>query len=165
MVNEWGYLDYAFWIGFAVIAFAALAIPVANILEDLFVHGNDGGHGRRTREFHDAGRAAGLSYGQRTDELFLNEMMAFLRRTASNAVANDPTLWHEHIEAAQKMVFERIAMENPDLLPAFGARIKGLSYGHILYPAEAKMVDKIWIGHAYKPTEDQRAALKIVRPG
>lgn len=161
-----GISDYVFWGFITLVALAVLATPVTNLIEDLV--NRDGGHARRATAFHDQGRLSGLSYAQRVGELYLNEKMAMFRRLASDAVARHGTDdWLSHIEAAQRVVFESIALENPELLPAFAQQIKGLSYGQVLYPAEARMVDKLWIGHTYRDdySEDRIASLLRVRPG
>ena len=129
----------------------------------------DSGHGRRWREFHDAGRKAGLTYRQRDDELFINETIAHFRRIASDGVGRSPdgTLWLDQINSAKQRSFEKIAEERPELLDRFDARIRDLSYGDILYPEEASAVDRLYVNSLPKSaaTEDQIAALRLVRPG
>lgn len=155
-------LEYTILGIIAVCVIALLIEPICNILEDAFVH-HDNGHGRRTRVFHD--ERAHVPYGDRIGELYLREVMARFRREASNAVRADPSNWLEKIEAVQQSLFNEIASTNPDLLPGFGNMIKGLSYGHILYPHEAKLVDDLVMTANVRPNEDQIAALRIVRPG
>jgi hypothetical protein len=148
-----------------VVVLALFADSIINVLENVFVY-RDTGHGRRTREFHDAGRAAGVPYQERTDIMLLQEAMAMFRRLASDGVRDDPSLWIEAIAKAQQAAFDFVAQNRRDLLPAFGGMIRGISYGDILYPAEAQMVDRaIGVNWNCRPTEDQYAALKIVRPG
>lgn len=155
------------WLIWGIAIFAALLLfhsPILNFIEDL-VH-RDGGHARRTREFHDAGRAAGLTYQDRVDEIFLNEAMARFRRLASDYVTEEPDLWTEGIDRAQQEAFDFVAAAQRHLLPAFAQKIKGLSYGQILYPAQARMIDAKLTGRRdLLPTEDQFAALRRVKPG
>lgn len=157
-------LDYAFWVFTGVIAFAVFAGPVCNFLEDRFVF-RDSGYGRALTKFHDEARAQGLSYQDATDQLFLREAMARLRREASDAVARNPPMWFDTLTKAKNDAYDFVAAHNPDLLPAFGTMLRGLSYGDVLYPAEAKIVDlQMVVDWSARPDEDQVAALRIVRP-
>lgn len=141
-----------------------LALPaLCNLAEDLL--DGDGGHTRRFREFHDERRAQGVSYSDRSSELFLREVMAAFRREASDLVRRDPTIWLESINKAQQDAFNKVAERDKSLLAAFGGMIRGLSYGHILYEDECRMVDRMMHGHVGPPpNQDQIAALRIVRP-
>lgn len=150
------------WVCIALIVLPALA----RLLQTLLVYRDDG-HGVRHEEFHDEERAAGVSYGDRAAKLYLMEAMARLRRMSSNAVRDNPQGWKEALDKAKQDAFEFVALENPDLLPAFGGMVKDLSYGDILYPFEARMVDRLVTAPkgATIITEDQFAALRRVRPG
>ena len=161
------YIDGIIIGALALCLLAVAAGPIIGKLEDLLVY-RDTGHGRRTRDFREAARAEGLDFNQAQDVLYINEKMAAFRRIASNAVNRlvEKSGWLDAINDAQGEVIKQIASENPDLLPAFAERIKGLTYGDILYPAEARMVDQLWIGNrSGRPTEDQQAAVRIVRSG
>ena len=142
-----------------------LILPVvANCILDM-MNGNDGGHARRMQDFHDERRAQGVSFSDRMDELFLREVMAAFRREASDLVRRDPTIWLESINKAQQDAFNKVAERDKSLLAAFGGMIRGLSYGHILYEDECRMVDRLMSGHCGPaPNQDQIAALRIVRP-
>lgn len=160
---DWLEIIPLIFIAAAVLAF--FADPICNFLENVFVY-RDSGHGRRHVAFHDAGRAAGLSHQEVTDAAFLQEAMARFRREASDGVRANPSLWLEAIDTAQQSAFDFVARHDKRLLAAFGGMIKGVSYGHILYPAEARMVDQLVLHHGdCRPTEDQYAAMRIVRPG
>lgn len=115
-------------------------------------------------------RERGLDYRQSLDELRLREEMARLRREASDAVARGNIAdWAKEKDRCVKEALRRLRTERPDLLPRFAAGLKGLPYTHIIYPAECKMIDKYEAKHAYRGigigmSDDQRAALRIVRP-
>lgn len=151
---------------FIVVMLALFADPICNVLENVFVY-RDTGHGRRVTAFHDAGRAAGLSYQQTTDLAFLQEAMARFRREASDGVRADPAMWLDAIDVAQQSAFDYVARHDRALLCEFGAMVKGLSYGDILYPAEARMVDRSIVHPDVHcpPTEDHFAGMRIVKPG
>lgn len=153
-------------VALVIICIVAVFIkPVCDFLETHTVYGGDD-YGRMRQEFIDQGKAEGFTYQDMMQHHYLREMMARFRREASDAVRANPENWREEIDKVQQKIFNAIAMENPDLLPAFGGMIKGLSYGHILYPSEARMVDSVLVsGSFYGPNEDRRAALHIVRPG
>ncbi|TIN77490.1 hypothetical protein [Mesorhizobium sp.] len=156
--------DYFFWGFTCVIAFAVFSGPICNFLEDRFVFQDDG-YGRALTKFHDEGRAQGRSYQDATDQLFLREALARLRREASDAVARNPAMWFDELTKAKNDVYNFVDRHNPDLLPAFDQMLRGLSYGHILYPAEARIVDRqTAVDRSARPNEDQVAALRIVKP-
>lgn len=150
---------------FIVVMLAVFADPICNVLENVFVY-RDTGHGRRLTAFHDAGRAAGFSYQQTTDLAFLQEAMAKFRREASDAVRLNPTMWLDAIAKAQQAAFDFVAQHDRALLGEFGSMVRGLCYGDILYPDEARMVDRSVLSpDDCRPTEDQFAAMRIVKPG
>lgn len=143
-----------------------LILPyVLDYLEDRLIY-RDGGYGVARRKFNDDARARGLTWREAQDELRLREEMARVRRESSDSVRAGVGNWLGSIEIARSEAIERLAQTRPDLARRFTDATVGLSFGHILYPAEAKMVDQysprpvstVW------PTEDQRAALRIVRP-
>jgi hypothetical protein len=150
----------------AVICIALIIPPLCNFLADAFVYRDDG-HGRRLAEFHAAGHAAGLSYAQRRDELFLREHLARLRRLASEGVSLYPEDWFAILNREKNHAIERLGQDRPDLVQPFRSTLAAISYGHILYPAESKLVDKLVapIARGGGPSHDQHASLRIVRPG
>ncbi|MER8872754.1 hypothetical protein NKI04_23005 [Mesorhizobium sp. M0814] len=143
-----------------------LILPhICNAATDLL--NGDGGHARRWIAFHDDGRARGLSYKQRDDELLLREALASLRRQASDGVAVKPTEWYQSLQIARCRVSDDLAAMRPDLAVRFAQAAGELNYGDVLYPAEARAVDRQVLAAASPrhPTEDQIAALRIIRPG
>lgn len=153
-----------FYIIIALVLVFAISAPLFAWAED-GLHG-DGGHTRRTREFHHASRAAGEHYSQTVDNLYLREALARLRREASDKVLADPVMWFDGIGTAKADVLNAVLAERPDLVAPFKALIDKLSYGDILYPSEAEMVDReVGAGRHCRPSIDQIAALKIVKSG
>lgn len=106
----------------------------------------------------------GLDYTQAIDEWHVRQMMVRLRREASDAVRADPKNWKTHLDRCVTEAFQKAAAVDPDLLPAFAAMLKGQSYAQILYPHEARMVDKDVAQLAVlAPNVDERSALRVVR--
>lgn len=158
--------------GFLIfLAFAVVALcirPICRTLEDVLVY-RDQGYGREATAVRDAMRAAGMSFEDSNDAMYLREEMARLRREASDAVLADPHNWCVALAKAKRDAFDRIALVNKNLLPVFGGMLSGLSYGHILYPDETRVIETMMLVDdlsldRYRATEDQRAAVKIVRP-
>ncbi|ESY51699.1 MULTISPECIES: hypothetical protein [unclassified Mesorhizobium] len=107
----------------------------------------------------DAGRR-GLGYVEATRELDIRTIFARLRREASGAVAVDIENWATILDAA----VERCLADNPQHDRELRAMMRGLSYGHILYPAEAAMVDDLYSGFRRGRggfTVDEQAALRV----
>jgi len=150
----------------AVICIALVIPPLCNFLADAFVYRDDG-HGRRMAEFHAAGHAASLSYAQRRDELYLREHLACLRRLASDAVSLHPERWSAILNQEKNDAIDRLRQDRPDLVQQFRSTLAAVSYGHILYPAESKLVDSLVakLARGGRPSQDQCASLRIVRPG
>ena len=149
-------------LGIALLAFmiiGAVAEPIYNHLS------SDGGHARRLGAFYDERRAAGIGYAATGDEYYLRVAMAKLRRQASDAVRANPAKWGEILEEQRKAIGDEIARERPDLIKSFAASVTGLSYGQILYPEEAAMVDRQFGLASYRPSQDEVAALRIVDAG
>lgn len=108
----------------------------------------------------------GLDYPSAIDEWKVRQAMVELRNDASDAVRSDPKNWKMILDRCVDDAFKRLAASDPDLLPAFGQMIKGLSYGQILYPHEAKLVDAdVATLMGGRPSVDQMAALRIVKSG
>lgn len=147
-----------------VISFAVIFL--ANRLKDILVY-RDQGYGRSVEAFTDDCRARGMSPAEIQQEAFLRRQFAQLRREASNAVAADPSLWWDHIAKAKDDAIKRVAVEWPDLLPAFGKMLSAGNYGDILYDAEARIVDKLVLGRYARPDQgtldDMVASMKIIR--
>lgn len=102
----------------------------------------------------------GLDYSQSMRELTIRSVFARLRREASDAVAADIGNWQSILDAN----IEKCLADNPDHEHELKAMMQGLSYGHILYPAEAVMVDDFYSGFRRRRgglSIDQRAALRI----
>lgn len=131
-------------------------------LLDKFVFKDDG-HGRHVMDFYDARREQGVSYQASSDELKVREIFARLRREASDAVRADPKNWLAHLVKAKADSFANMKEIDPKLCPLLGQMIDGLDYGNILYPHEAKLVDRQNGSERHNPTEDMRAALRIVK--
>jgi hypothetical protein len=110
-------------------------------------------------------RARGLSYHEACLEWATRTAMVRLRRESTAAVIADPVNWKQRLDSAVQDAFDRLARENPDILPLFGQMVRGLSYGDILYPIAAKLVDKHLMDCPVlaRPSIDQRAALRIVK--
>ncbi|ESZ35109.1 hypothetical protein X732_25760 [Mesorhizobium sp. L2C066B000] len=107
----------------------------------------------------DAGRR-GLGYVEATRELDIRTIFARLRREASDAVAADLLNWKLILDAS----VEKCLADNPQHDRELKAMMQGLSYGHILYPAEAAMVDDLYSGFRRRRggfTIDQQAALNV----
>lgn len=153
------------WILFSPLIVGIIGIllyAIGRLGEDL-VRG-DGGHTRRFGEFMRARRQEGLTYHDAMGELYMREQLARVRREASDAVQANPTLWFEEIKKAKDAAIERVAAERPELVPTFAPWIGAQGYHHVLYPDEARMVDRMTIWN--EPTDavdrDRYAALKIV---
>ncbi|MER9741997.1 hypothetical protein [Mesorhizobium sp. M0187] len=104
----------------------------------------------------------GLDYSQTMRELDIRTIFARLRREASGAVAVDVQNWATILEAA----VQKCLADNPQHDRELKAMMQGLSYAHILYPAEAAMVDDLYSRfrrHGSGFTIDQQAALRISR--
>ncbi len=102
----------------------------------------------------------GLDYSQTMRELDIRTIFARLRREASDAVAIDIENWQPIMEAA----VQKCLADNPQYDRELKAMMQGLSYGHILYPAEAAMVDDTFQGFRRRRanfTLDQQAALRV----
>ena len=149
--------------------------PLAVVLAGLAIVGaiklieggltKDTGFADDYRKFMNDTRARGLSYHEAGLEWATRTAFARLRREATAAVLANPNGWKTALDQCVQDAFTRAASENPDILPYFGAMVKGLSYGDILYPIAAKLVDK----HLQdcpilaRPSIDQRVALRIVK--
>lgn len=111
------------------------------------------------RYMMDAGRR-GLSYSDSMRELDIRTIFARLRREASDAVAVDVRNWKPILD--QKV--EQCLADNPDHARELMGMMAGLSYGHILYEHEARMVDGLYTGFRRGHLSiDQRAALRMTR--
>lgn len=141
---------------------ALLAGPLLEWLETKLVY-KDAGYGVARRKAVDAEMSLGASYLDAQETLFLREMHARVRHEASDAVQDDPRLWLQCIDEAKKRAIAEITTIKPHLAQRFSQSIESLTYGHILYPAEAKLVDRLWLGDARRPSPDQMAAVRIVR--
>lgn len=87
-------------------------------------------------------------------------MFARLRRETSDTVAVDVSNWKTILD--QKV--EQCIADNPDHARELMGMMAGLSYGHILYPDAAAMVDSLHSGFRRRRgglSIDQRAALRI----
>jgi hypothetical protein len=135
-------------------------------LKDKLVYKGDS-YGREIGQFTKDARARGLTFTQTQDALYIREMMARFRCLASDAVRYDPSNWLVLIDAEKKASIAYVAAQRPDLAPTFARTISTLSYGHVLYPTEAHMVDSLVMGRSapLMPTDHQRAALRIVKAG
>lgn len=129
-------------------------------------HGGAASHHNNYMEFMDYCEAMGMDYPTALDEWYLREQLARVRREASDQVATRRSDFHIIIESVVYEALERISGERPHLVNRFQSMVQGLSYGQILYPHEARLVDEqfIGIGHG-RPSPDQRAALRIVKGG
>lgn len=136
-MNE--YLFCLIPVGIALIGYALIGF--SNTISDA-IHG-DGGHSRRHKEFVETRIREGASYQDAMNELYLREELARLRREASERVDADIENWQEIIDTTINEAFQRVGLTNPDLITAFGDAIRGLSYGHILYPTQADKVDRL----------------------
>ena len=106
----------------------------------------------------------GLDYAEAIAEWHVRQMMVRLRRDASDAVRADPVNWKTHLDRCVDEAFKKAAAVDPDLLPAFAQMLKGQSYAQILYPAEARLVDRDVSQLAVlAPSVDERSALRVVR--
>jgi hypothetical protein len=155
---------WIFYVLGGLCAFAILVPPIFDWIDDRFIS-RDGGYGRMLANFHDDARARGLSYHQANDELTCREALAKIRRLASEAVLADPSNWYIGMTACKERVVEDLARARPDLALAVSETLKTLNHSHILYPAEAKMVDRLpmRLSRPPRPSDDQIAALRIVR--
>ncbi|MER9412918.1 MULTISPECIES: hypothetical protein [unclassified Mesorhizobium] len=109
----------------------------------------------------DAGRR-GLTYSDSMRELDIRTIFARLRREASDAVAIDIQNWKPILDSA----VERCLRDNPEHARELMGMIAGLSYSHILYEAEAAMVDDTFKDFRRRRsgfTVDQKAALRVAR--
>ncbi|ESX47730.1 hypothetical protein NLY43_04275 [Mesorhizobium sp. C416B] len=109
----------------------------------------------------DAGRR-GLGYSDTMRELDIRTIFARLRREASGSVAADVGNWKPILDAR----VEQCLQDNPEHAPDLIGMMAGLSYGDILYPSEAAMVDDLYSGfrrHRGCFTIDQQAALRVTR--
>jgi hypothetical protein len=148
----------------ALCALAALIGPVCNVLEDKFVYKDDG-YGRARMRFMDEARAQGFSCREAMNQLFLREALARFRREASDAVRADSTHWIDRLAEAKAAALDFVAATRPALLPPFVRALNDLTYHHILYPNEVRMIERqIVLDWGSRPDEDQVAALRIVRP-
>lgn len=112
--------------------------------------------------FVDDARRRGLNYHELNKEWDVRTVFARLRREASDAVAVDISNWKTILD--QKV--EQCLADNPEHARELMGMMAGLSYGHILYPAEAAMVDGLYSGfrrHRGSLSIDQRAALRVTR--
>lgn len=124
----------------------------------------DGGHTRRWANFMQDSGSAGASFHEATLQLVARTEFARIRREASDKVATDPDFWMEAIDTAVRSAIERLAIYNPDAIPLLKDAFAGLSYGDILYPREAALVDAMMRGgRVLDLTEDEYAALRTVR--
>ncbi|ESZ29612.1 hypothetical protein [Mesorhizobium sp. L2C067A000] len=104
----------------------------------------------------------GLSYSDSMRELDIRTVFARLRREASDAVAIDIQNWKPILDSA----VERCLRDNPEHARDLMGMIAGLSYSHILYEAEAAMVDDTFKDFRRRRsgfTVDQKAALRVAR--
>lgn len=156
--------NFFFWIGIAAIGLLCIP-PICDMLKTAFVYGGDR-YGTDRAKFMEDARLAGMTGLQATDTLFLREVLARLRDRASDAVRADPALWFESLAREKREAVEYVAGCNGNLVTIFARQLDDLSYGHILYPAEARLVDKVMERNTgFNPTEYQRHAMRIVRPG
>lgn len=147
----------------ALCVLALIALPILNWMETKLVYKDDG-YGVARRKAVDAEMALGASYGSAQDTLFLREMLARVRREASDLVQRDGAgMWLMAITNAKAAAVGEIGAYKPHLAKRFSDSIDALTYGDILYPAEAKMVDRLFTGAVSRPNPDERAALRIVR--
>ncbi len=124
----------------------------------------DNGYGLARRKAVESEVAAGASYLEAQETLLLREMLARIRREASDSVSEDPHMWHQHIQDAKERAMREVGLVSPHLAKRLGDAVSDLSYGHILYPIEAKMVDRLWLGRLEAgPSADQMAAVRLVR--
>ncbi|MER9702167.1 hypothetical protein [Mesorhizobium sp. M0146] len=122
-----------------------------------------GDHGQADFErfMMDAGRR-GLSYSDTMRELDTRTIFARLRREASGSVAADVGNWKPILDAR----VEQCLQDNPEHARDLIGMMAGLSYGDILYPSEAAMVDDLYSGfrrHRGCFTIDQQTALRVTR--
>lgn len=144
-----------------VVIIGLLILFVVRLLESAGSH--DPSFSSAYTRFMEDAKARGLSYQDSMMEWDVRSAFHRFRREASAAVAGDPGNWQKGIDDAQQAAFTRMSMQNPDHLPHFGAMVRGLSYGDILYPEQAKLVDRLVDVPASAPTLDQRGALRIVK--
>ncbi|MER8638947.1 hypothetical protein [Mesorhizobium sp. M1365] len=158
-------VDILIWTAFVILGFAILHEPIIAWVEDK-LNGDDG-HTRMVTAFHDDRRARGLRYQQRCDELRVREALAKTRRIASDRVGTNVPGWFDNIQLTKEEVISDLASDRPDLAEVLRSTLRDLSYGDILYPREAQAVDRLCLQSAKRvaPTDDQIAALRIVRPG
>lgn len=140
---------------------ALIAKPVFEFLETKLIY-RDNGYGVARRKIVESEMALGASYLDAQDTLFMREMLGRVRREASDAVQSNPELWHMHIQTAKAAALGEIGATKPHLAQRFSDAVDGLTYGNVLYPAEAKMVDRLSVRGHYQPNPDQLAAVRIV---
>lgn len=150
--------------GIAVITAAPVLPHLLDFLETKLVYKDDG-YGVARRKVVDAEKRLGATWSEAQETLFLREMLARVRREASDATRSNPSLWVQHIESAKQVAAMEISHCKPHLVHRFQASVGDLTYRDILYPAEVSIVDRSTMVpmRAARPTEDQWAAVRIVR--
>lgn len=152
---------FLFW-PLAVVLLGLVIIGIVKLFDGSLV--KDTGFADDYRKFMDDTRARGLSYHDACLEWATRTAFARLRRESTEAVLADLANWKTALDRCVQEAFDRLARENPDILPLFGQMVGGLCYGDILYPIAAKAVDRRIAGYpAMAPSGDQRAALRIVK--
>lgn len=154
-------IPYATLAPLAVIVVGYIIKAFAGILARL-VYGKAATDQNRYVAFMDDCAARGVGYAEAMQEWRVRTEFARLRRETSDAVALDVANWKEILDRQVQIAFNRLAGESTDLLPLFGAMLRGTSYGDILYPAEARMVGKLYRGVNLPMTADRSAALNVI---
>jgi hypothetical protein len=150
---------------FLCLCAASLVLPtLLDFLETKLVYRDDR-YGVARAKVVDAEMSRGASYTEAQETLFLREMMARVRREASDAVRGNPALWLEHIETAREGAAAEIAAYKPHLVSRFRDSVGTLPYTDILYPHEANIVDRssTKLMRAVSPSADEWAAVTIRR--
>lgn len=109
-------------------------------------------------------RERGLSYGEAMDEWRVREVFAAFREEATALATIDFDNWRKAIETAQQHAFDTLARERrPELLQMLGGMLKGCTYGDIFYDPIRGRIDRQRPADPARPTQHQRAALRIVK--
>lgn len=127
------------------------------------LYNGDGGRQRRYEAFMADARRRGLSYRQTMDEWELRTAFAKLRRISSDRVAADLENWLTMLEDTAKEIAEDLGRTRPELVKPFYDMVGSVTYGHILYPIEAAMVDGLYRDLKQVGFDiDREAALRIL---
>lgn len=153
-----------------LVGFAAVIItPFARIIMDGFRCGH-AGHERRLHDFMMDCARAGIGHRDAMDQLFLREVFARMRRTASARVMRDPRNWLRHIDNAKEEAIDEVKRNGFGLVQHFVTMYADLPHNHILYPDACRAVERmslepVDLGRACPHMlSDRHAALTSVKP-